>query len=327
MQFYSKEAAIDRMNQWGATQTPFLFFVDYLQQHCYVERLIDVDAAQCLFDFEGRSNAAKAVEPYRDTLSWQVTPPSASHYHTAFSYVQQQINEGNSFLTNLTCRIPVKSNVGIRQIYDHSQARYKLWVKDQFVCFSPEIFVRIKEGKIYSYPMKGTISATLPHAESLLLNDPKEAAEHATIVDLIRNDLSIVATQVQVINYRYCDYLQTNKGEIIQTSTEIGGTLPAHYAASLGSLLFSLLPAGSITGAPKKKTREIIEQAEGYSRNFYTGVMGLFDGKELDSAVMIRFVEEEDGELYFKAGGGITSQSEEESEYNEIIAKVYVPFS
>mgnify|MGYP000682968536 FL=1 len=81
-----------------------------------------------------------------------------------------------------------------------------------------------------------------------------------------------------------------------------------------GEILFSLLPAGSITGAPKKKTLEIIAEAETYERGFYTGVMGYFDGSSLDSAVMIRFVEQEGDRMYFKSGGGITCRSEVESE-------------
>ena len=91
-------------------------------------------------------------------------------------------------------------------------------------------------------------------------------------------------------------------------------------------LFFRLLPAGSITGAPKKKTMEIIAEAETYERGFYTGVMGYFDGNSLDSAVMIRFLEQQaDGSLIFKSGGGITSQSDLTSEYNEMKQKVYVP--
>ena len=74
--------------------------------------------------------------------------------------------------------------------------------------------------------MKGTIDASIPSAAQLLMNDPKEAAEHATIVDLIRNDLSMVANQVSVSRYRYIDTLQTNQGAILQTSSEIQGVLP-----------------------------------------------------------------------------------------------------
>ena len=173
--------------------------------------------------------------------------------------------------------------------------------------------------------MKGTIDASIPSAAQLLMNDPKEAAEHATIVDLIRNDLSMVANQVFVSRYRYIDTLQTNQGAILQTSSEIQGVLPENYPEHLGELIFRLLPAGSITGAPKKKTMQIIREAETYDRGFYTGIMGYSDGINLDSAVMIRFVEQEGEKMYFKSGGGITCQSDAESEYNEMKQKIYVP--
>jgi para-aminobenzoate synthetase component 1 len=87
------------------------------------------------------------------------------------------------------------------------------------------------------------------------------------------------------------------------------------------------LPAGSITGAPKAKTVEIIKQTENYTRGFYTGIFGYFDGVNLDSAVMIRFIENENGRLFFKSGGGITSMSEVQKEYEELIQKIYVPIT
>ena len=75
-------------------------------------------------------------------------------------------------------------------------------MKGKFVCFSPEIFVRINEkGVISSYPMKGTIDANIPDARRKLMNNKKEAAEHATIVDLIRNDLCMIANQISVSRY------------------------------------------------------------------------------------------------------------------------------
>lgn len=159
----------------------------------------------------------------------------------------------NSFLTNLTCSTPVKTNLSLLQIFEHAKARYKLWLKDRFVVVSPETFVRIHDGFIYSYPMKGTIDANLPHADKQLLNDPKETAEHATITDLIRNDMSRFASEVTVLRYRYLDKLHTHKGTLWQMSSEIRGRLPIDYGAQLDNLLFSMLPAGSISGAPKKK--------------------------------------------------------------------------
>ena len=157
------------------------------------------------------------------------------------------------------------------------------------------------------------------------MNNRKEAAEHATIVDLIRNDLSQVAEQVSVERYRYVEHLTTHKGEILQTSSEITGRLTDYYRAHLGEMLLRLLPAGSITGAPKPKTMQIIREAEGYERGFYTGIMGYSKGGDMDTAVMIRFIDQENGQLFYKAGGGITAQSNNDDEYNEVIEKIYVP--
>ena len=332
MHLYNKEQAIKRMNQFGQHHRPFVFIINYLQDASYIEEVAAVDSTELLYNLNGFTNQIISAEDDIATYSaktvpslhWQPFAESFSSYQRSFNIVRRNILAGNSFLTNLTCRTPVETNLTLKDIYYHSKAIYKLWVKDTFTVFSPEIFVRIHQGKISSYPLKGTIDASIPSAQ-LLMNDPKEAAEHATIVDLIRNDLSMVANQVSVSRYRYIDTLQTNQGAILQTSSEIQGVLPENYPEHLGELIFKLLPAGSITGAPKKKTMQIISEAETYERGFDTGVMGYFDGSSLDSAVMIRFVEQEGEKMYFKSGGGITCQSDAESEYNEMKQKVYVP--
>ena len=324
-----------------------------------------------------KNNSEKIAE-----ISWQIAPPLYEDYERSFDIVKNNIMAGNSYLTNLTCKVPVNCNLSLEDIFNQAKGKYKLLLRrkrnqaedkaqqkeeeaqnkadkkeenieeisNPFVCFSPETFVRIKNGRIYSYPMNGTLDASLPDAEKQLMEDRKEAAEHATIVDLIRNDLSRVAENVRVDKYRYIDVLHTNKGDILQTSSEISGSLPEDYRQHLGKILDAQLPAGSITGAPKDKTMQIIHEAEGYDRGFYTGIMGIYDQGELNSAVMIRFIEEEnspvdfeaDGEknfkanegkepkesreLYFKAGGGITSKSDCRREYEEVIQKIYLPF-
>lgn len=93
----------------------------------------------------------------------------------------------------------------------------------------------------------------------------------------------------------------------------------------MGNILFDMLPAGSISGAPKKRTIEIIKEAETHQRGYYTGIAGVFDGKKLDTCVLIRFIENQQGQLVYKSGGGITSLSHEKEEYNELIDKIYVP--
>lgn len=325
MEVLNKETAISRMNAFGRRNTPFLFIIDYQQEHSYVEPIDRIDPSICLYRFGETGNAPDTYTRYGGNIDWDFTLPSPADYRRSFDIVKRNLLGGNSYLTNLTCKVPLRTNLTLKEVFLHSHALYRLWLKDRFVCFSPEIFVRMEAGKIKSFPMKGTIDATLPHAETTLLNDAKETAEHATIVDLIRNDLSMVSDHVCVTSYRYIDRLPTNKGPILQTSSEICGTLPDDYTERLGDILFRLLPAGSITGAPKPRTMQIIAEAEGYERGFYTGVMGCYADGRLDSAVMIRFIEQENGQLYFKAGGGITAQSQWRNEYNEVKQKIYVP--
>lgn len=324
--FCTQEEAIIRMNRWGSECRSFFFMINFDQTACWVSPLSEVPSDEILFLFPQLTNALGCQSVQSDHFIWESTPQSFETYLRSFEHVHHNLQSGNSFLANLTCSTPVNTNLTLYQVFQLAQARYKLWWKNHFTVCSPETFVRINDGFIYSYPMKGTIDALLPNAKEILLNDVKEAAEHATITDLIRNDLSQIATEVTVTRYRYLDKLQTNRGALWQMSSEIRGRLPGNYGKQLGELFFRLLPAGSITGAPKKKTVEIIRQAETYDRGFYTGVMGVFDGKSLDSAVMIRFLEQaEDGSMYFKSGGGITFMSNPEREYEEMKQKIYVP--
>jgi para-aminobenzoate synthetase component I len=239
----------------------------------------------------------------------------------------KNIRFGNSFLTNLTYETPVSSNLGLKDIFYLSNAHFKLWIKDRFTFYSPEKFVSIKDNVIRSFPMKGTIDAAIENAEKVILDDEKEMAEHYTIVDLIRNDLSLVAKNVRVERFRYFDTIITNGKTLLQVSSEVTGDLEYDWNEKIGSILHKLLPAGSITGAPKKKTMEIIVEAEIVPRGYYTGVAGIFDGTTLESAVMIRFVENREGHLFYHSGGGITVNSKCEHEYQEMIEKVYVPIN
>jgi para-aminobenzoate synthetase component 1 len=259
------------------------------------------------------------------TITLRKFPVSMDRYRQAFSQVTDQIQYGNTFLLNLTFPTRIETNWSLAEIFSASHAPFKLLLRDELVVFSPERFVRIEGNTITSHPMKGTIDARIPGARAKLTSDPKEDAEHNTIVDLIRNDLSMVAKSVRVKRFKYIERLRTNQGELLQMSSEICGTLPKGYQKGLGELLFRLLPAGSICGAPKIRTVEIIRQVEQYSRGYYTGIFGYWDGSCLDAAVAIRYIEQNEQGLVFKSGGGITFQSDSEAEYEEMLNKVYVP--
>mgnify|MGYP000266168323 CR=1 FL=1 len=330
---YTQEEAVFRMNEMGKAGRPFLFIIDYKRERIYVESPEEIAPSELLYDLNGFTNTNHECN-LRDSshlisgepVEWQPSYVSFEEYVHSFETVSRHIHAGNSYLVNLTCATPVYTNLSLKDIFYHSKAMYKLWMRDRFVVFSPEIFVRMRDGLIYSYPMKGTIDATLPDARRRILDDPKEAAEHATIVDLIRNDLNRVAERVDVRRFRYIDRLRVSRGEILQVSSEVTGRLTGDYYSRLGEVVFGMLPAGSISGAPKPSTLRIIARAEGERRGFYTGVFGYFDGKRLDSAVMIRYIEVRDGRYYFRSGGGITINSECRAEYEEVLAKVYLPF-
>lgn len=329
-----KQEIINSINNLAKENEPFLFVINYDGDDSYIRKLKDIDPNECLYDFEGISNVVFndcCKPPIFSAIRWDIDALAYESYERSFEVVKSNILAGNSYLANLTCRVSIDCNLTLDDIFAHSKGKYKLLLRGdmnrcrRFVCFSPESFLRISNNRIYSYPMKGTIDASLPNAAQELINDNKEAAEHATIVDLIRNDLSRVATDVRVDKYRYIDTLHTNKGDILQTSSEISGLLPEDYRLRLGEIIAAQLPAGSITGAPKNKTVEIIREAEGYDRGFYTGVMGIYNDGELNSAVMIRFVEQDEKGMSFKAGGGITAKSQCRKEYEEVLQKIYLP--
>lgn len=318
----------EKLNEWGKAKTPFFFLVDYQFQKPLAWKLSDVDSDKILFNLSGFTNdTAGFSDDLPEHIQFDKHPLAFRDYQPKFDCVLHHLNAGNSFLVNLSVPTPVETNLTLEQIFRHSEAPYRLLFKNRFVCFSPEIFVRIRGNRIASFPMKGTIDASVPNAEQVILSDYKEAAEHATIVDLIRNDMSMVAEKVWVERYRYIDRIQASDKTLLQVSSEIAGILPAGFDGQYGDLLKKLLPAGSVTGAPKPRTLEIIQEAEQYNRGYYTGVMGYFDGENFESAVMIRFIEKQDQQLVFKSGGGITALSNAKSEYQEVIDKVYLPFS
>ena len=322
----TKEEAINKINQYAAAGMPFLFMADFKCEKNEVILVDEVDPAHILYDINGKKNVTTPLT-YGSPIALTRNPVSFSEYNQIFKQVQNEISAGNTYLLNLTFPTEVDCREDLRTIFFASQAKYKLLYKNQFVVFSPEKFIQINQRKISCFPMKGTIDADLPNAHEQILNSKKEMAEHSTIVDLIRNDLSIYARNVMVEEFRYIDEVKTSEKHLLQVSSIISGTLHDDFDKELGNLIYSLLPAGSICGAPKKRTLEIIETVEIYERGFYTGVVGFFDGENFDSGVMIRFIENRDGELVYKSGGGIHALSDAEEEYEEMIDKVYVPLS
>ena len=323
----NQQALIEKVNESGRQRVPFLLLVDFLGINPHFFLLDQLKQEHIDIDFPNYSTPKKPAAQPSIKLKKHVADFTA--YKHKLDIVKHHIARGNTFLTNLTCETPIDCEASLDAIYSSAIAKYKIRYKDEWVCFSPETFIQTEGRTIRSFPMKGTIDASIPHAEQTLLLDEKEIAEHYTIVDLIRNDLSMVSTDVTVKRFRYIDTITSSAKTLLQVSSQIEGQLPDNYLDHLGTMLFALLPAGSISGAPKKKTLDIIQEAEGYERGFYTGTAFYFDGTNIDSCVLIRFIEKKQTDsgkqLVYKSGGGITFHSDAEKEFQELSDKIYVP--
>lgn len=335
---YTRKETIRRMNALGRAEHPFFFVISHdLEHNLLLEPAGAGEGRTAAFELPlGKMELRGEMPVLPERIRFTPSPCSMSRYAEAFSSVRKHLLRGDSYLLNLCMATPVETNLALRHLFRYARAPYRMLLgRDSrvpdvhgrgCVCFSPEPFVTVRGRTVSTFPMKGTADACTQEARQWLETDEKENRESATIVDLMRNDLSMVASGVQVKRYRYISPVETRGGAILQCSSEISGTLPEDWRSRLGEMMMKLLPAGSVTGAPKEATCRAIAEAEDMERGFYTGVFGFFNGRELDSAVAIRFMEETGEGMAYKSGGGITVMSRMEEEYREAVAKVYVPF-
>lgn len=311
----------EKINALGAAKTPFIFCINYDKTDGFVyekEKIpphikISIDKKQ-------------AAKPKSKPVITNSTPISFCDYLCKIEAIKEHIKSGDIYLANLTCETKIQLSGSLLDIFDSSLAQFRLLVDGQFVVNSPEEFVKIEDGVISTYPMKGTADFDGEDSVKALIDDEKELAEHTMAVDLLRNDLAMVSTEVRVEEFRYPLIIEADGKKLIQTVSKISGKLGDNYESRLGDVLFALLPAGSITGTPKRKCIEILEKIENYERGFYCGVFGEYDGRTLRSAVAIRYIEQTSEGYAYKSGGGITVDSNPKSEYEEMIKKVYLAF-
>jgi anthranilate synthase component I len=196
------------------------------------------------------------------------------------------------------------------------------------VCSSPEILVRVRDGKVTIRPIAGTRKrgATPTEDKALaeeLLADPKERAEHLMLLDLGRNDVGRVADigSVKVTDKFILEYYS----HVMHIISNVEGRLsPKH---DFIDALMAGFPAGTVSGAPKVRAMEIIEDLEKYKRGIYGGCVGYFsvDG-EMDTCIVLRTAIVKDGKMYVQAGAGVVADSDPESEHQECVNKAKALF-
>lgn len=333
---FTQAQALHYMNALGKKREPFFFVIAYDTSTSYIIPLKEASANHILYASPTFSYLAPTYNNQsQKPFLWESIPPSLSTYQQQFSSLFAHLKAGTITVANLTCKSKVVTSLTLKEIFYQAKAPYRLWLYNQknsrqnepleFVSFSPEPFLNLKGKMIQSFPMKGTIDATLPKAKQQLLENLKEKKEHDQTVQETIQSIALVAKEVHIARHRFITPVQTHQGLIYQMSSEVRGRLINNFHEHLGSIFFKLLPASSITGSPRATAFSILKTIETYDRGFYTGVAGYYDGKKVESFVLIRFLETIGGDTFFKSGGGITRESDPTLEYNEMCQKIYAP--
>ncbi|WPF65785.1 MULTISPECIES: aminodeoxychorismate synthase component I [unclassified Corynebacterium] len=249
-------------------------------------------------------------------------------YLDKIARLQRAIAAGETYEACLTTQLRGTSPglgladyLALREANPTLYGAYLRWGGVQIMSTSPETFVRVRGGVVESRPIKGTRPRGATGAEDAALREdlahnPKDRAENLMVVDLVRHDLTRVARPGTVRAEPLFEV------ETYATAHQLVSTVRAELAASPWELIRAAFPGGSMTGAPKKRTMEILADLEGRERGVYSGAIGYIglDGT-VDLSMTIRTLVEEDGELSYGVGGAILAASNPEAEYQEIITK------
>lgn len=274
-------------------------------------------------------------------LPQNCSPTTASSWHSSFSrdsyvaavqHVIDLILAGDIFQANIAQRFstrlptsfdPLSFYCRLRALNPAPFAALLRYGRLTIASSSPERFLRLDGQQVETRPIKGTIRrSTDPHEDQqraeLLLASEKDRAENVMIVDLLRNDLSRVCAAHSVEVPVLCGL--ESYASVHHLVSVITGTLAVDQDAV--TLLRACFPGGSITGAPKVRSMEIIASIEGVAREVYCGAIGFISfGGQMDTNIAIRTVTIDDNLAVFHAGGGITAMSEPSTEYEEMLAK------
>jgi para-aminobenzoate synthetase component 1 len=250
-------------------------------------------------------------------------------YKTAFDKAKRYIKSGDVYQINLSYPLYAISDSAAKDIFVQTQAVNQatmagVFQSDDFdlISLSPETFINIENRYVETFPIKGTrakrdnISDDL--VESSLVNDKKERAELNMISDLLRNDLGIICKpgSVKIKSTRNT----TRLSKVIHTYSHITGELNPDMSPI--EALLNISPGGSISGCPKKRALEIIDELEEYPRGPYTGSLFTLDAEDnLEASILIRTVVKKGNNLSLPVGGGVVFDSEYRTEYQETLDK------
>lgn len=312
----------------------FYIIEDRHEQRTYlIANGITREAAKLLDEMESRINGKPVYMQKESDTEYpiEVQPNFAKdEYKQAVDRMIRYIIEGDIYITNMTQQLTVKSDkVPLDVFYDLRENNpspfggYFDYGDFQIVCASPERFLKMQKGHVNTRPIKGTRKRGETPEEDMFMRtelekSEKDKSELLMIVDLERNDLNRVCRpgSVKVTELFSVEEYAT----VFHLVSDIEGDL--EESKNVMDLLEAAFPGGSITGAPKYRAMEIIDELENNKRNLYTGSIGYLtlDG-DCDFNIVIRTALHKDGKYYLGVGGGITAESDLEFEYEETLQK------
>lgn len=274
----------------------------------------------------GRKYKGKKVKPAEVKFTSNFTESSFSD---AVDKAKEYIKAGDIFQLVPSQRFTAEFNLPPFSFYrslrhlNPSPFLFFLKLKDFYIIgSSPEILVRLRDGKVTIRPLAGTRKRGKDAAEDEalsadLLADQKELAEHLMLLDLGRNDVGRVAKEgsVKVTEKMIIEYYS----HVMHIVSNVDGTIAQGKDAV--DALAAGFPAGTVSGAPKIRAMEIIDELESVKRKFYAGGVGYFSGDQMDSCITLRTALIKDGKLYLQAGAGVVADSDPKAEYEETINK------
>lgn len=306
-------------------------YIKYEAKDIFLNKKINSDLPLLYFEVFNNYKAFKpALIPNNNAL-WVKPLITQKNYSDAITKIKNYIAEGITYEVNYTYPSEIFSSLSEFELYQYllktQTTPYNTFIKNQYetlLSFSPELFFKIKNNKIITKPMKGTIQRGLTPELDLkniefLKTDIKNKSENVMIVDLLRNDLSKIA-ETGTVKVDSLFEIETHKTLHQMTST-VSATLREN--TTLYDIFESIFPCGSITGAPKISTMRVIDELETYPRDIYCGAIGLISPEETVFSVPIRILQKLISEKTYRChtGGAIVWDSQPDDEWNETLIK------
>jgi anthranilate synthase component 1 len=300
-------------------------------EDAYIEALTKIDQIEhSLKHNKINYKTCAAIKNNDGDIAYSSSFDTKQDFMDAVEKSKEYIKAGDIFQVVLSQRFNTKSDVDPFNIYralriiNPSPYMFYLNLDDvKLVGASPEILVRKRQDKVILRPIAGTRKRGLNEEEDLslekeLLTDPKELAEHIMLVDLGRNDVGRVARAGSILINKL-KFIE-RYSHVMHIVSDIEGTL--QQGLDSFDVLRACFPAGTVTGAPKVRAMEIINELEPVKRGPYAGAVGYFSfSGDMDTCITIRTLFVKDGTIYFQAGAGIVADSIAENEFEETLNK------